>query len=538
MPQIDLASWSSPARALWPSGAQERGLSIATTAGRLRHDDVNDLPARQVTLERQNPAIIDDRHVKTFPLSAHINANPHSHASKHARPLVPLALWLSTQAQTDPRLPSAWPASQPNARAGEVSGQYPAPAGTNSGLWSHKMRRARQGRSARSAARLGGLPLAAPRRCGELDGMKLYPYHFGMPAESQDPPSQTHRSADMARQRLMLDTNIWSRLAEQGQGYQFNQLVRNKQLDIVMPPATLLEILRTRDRKLRRAATKLVCRRAWQRLRTEAQAEAAELTTEIRRLRPAWILDQPDFDTTARLERFWRRIIYDLALAGAPELVELNQVVGARERKEISDLQRDQQARFRSDGFFRSIEEAKKQFPTLVITPGPPGAPTSRGAEAAGWVPGTKVAPWRLALLSIQWRALILDPVRTHITGQAATYADWVGPYVNLDAIRYSRRDFGHLILYETEEANMPRTWLRQAVALMQHSMRLGRGNPVDAQLASYLVDADLFITNDKRYAQILEAARPSAKTPYATSLYVDIHRAAGDAVAAIAEVI
>jgi len=33
MPQIDLASWSSPSRAVFPSGAQERGLSIATTAG-------------------------------------------------------------------------------------------------------------------------------------------------------------------------------------------------------------------------------------------------------------------------------------------------------------------------------------------------------------------------------------------------------------------------------------------------------------------------------------------------------------------------
>ena len=32
--------------------------------------------------------------------------------------------------------------------------------------------------------------------------------------------------------------------------------------------------------------------------------------------------------------------------------------------------------------------------------------------------------------------------VWTHITGQAATYADWVGAYVNLQAIRYGRRDF------------------------------------------------------------------------------------------------
>ena len=50
----------------------------------VRNDPVNDLPARQVTLKRQNPAIIDDRDVEALPLCAHINASPHSHASKHA----------------------------------------------------------------------------------------------------------------------------------------------------------------------------------------------------------------------------------------------------------------------------------------------------------------------------------------------------------------------------------------------------------------------------------------------------------------------
>lgn len=305
-----------------------------------------------------------------------------------------------------------------------------------------------------------------------------------------------------------------------------------------MPPATLLEVLQTQDRQLRRAVTKLVCRKAWRRLRTEAQAEAAELVAEIRRLRPAWILDRPDLDAITGLERFWLRTIYDLALADAPQLLALNQVVGARERKEISDLQEDQQVRFRSDGFFRSLEEAQKQLPTLTVTPGTPGSRTSRSAEADGWDPGTKVAPWRLDLLSVQWKALVLDPVLTHITGQAATYADWFGAYVNLEAIRYSRRDFGHLILYEIDQEHMPRTWLRRAVALIQHSMKLSRGNPVDAQLARYLVEADLFVTNDKRYARILEAVRPSAKTSYSASLYADIHRSGNNAVAAVAGVI
>ena len=44
-------------------------------------DDVNDLPARQVALKRQNLAIVDDRDVEALSLSAHINADPDSHAS-------------------------------------------------------------------------------------------------------------------------------------------------------------------------------------------------------------------------------------------------------------------------------------------------------------------------------------------------------------------------------------------------------------------------------------------------------------------------
>jgi hypothetical protein len=56
-------------------------------------DKVNDLLARQVSLEHQNPAVIDDRQIEAHPLSADINAGPHSHASKHAPLQYRHALW-------------------------------------------------------------------------------------------------------------------------------------------------------------------------------------------------------------------------------------------------------------------------------------------------------------------------------------------------------------------------------------------------------------------------------------------------------------
>ena len=153
-----------PADAADRLGELELAVASSMTVGRVgaravdrydcrpvRYDDVNDLPARQVALERQNPAIIDDRYVETLPLCAHINASPHSHASKHAPPPVPLALWLSTQALTDPRLPSLRP---PLRGRTQWPAKYPALAGTSSELWSYKTRMARPGRSARSAAQM------------------------------------------------------------------------------------------------------------------------------------------------------------------------------------------------------------------------------------------------------------------------------------------------------------------------------------------------------------------------------------------------
>jgi len=50
------------------------------------HGKVSDLLARQMTLKRQNPAIIDDGDVEALSLPAHINADPRRHTSKHAAP--------------------------------------------------------------------------------------------------------------------------------------------------------------------------------------------------------------------------------------------------------------------------------------------------------------------------------------------------------------------------------------------------------------------------------------------------------------------
>jgi hypothetical protein len=134
MPQIDLASWSSPSRAVFPSGAQERGAVDRDDGRRIRNDKVNDLLARHAALEHQDPAVIDDRGVEALPLSAHINADPWSHKSKHAAPTTS-ARCTDAEDRAGPRLPSARP--QLHGRAQCRRGTRPV--GVSSELWSDEI---------------------------------------------------------------------------------------------------------------------------------------------------------------------------------------------------------------------------------------------------------------------------------------------------------------------------------------------------------------------------------------------------------------
>lgn len=347
-------------------------------------------------------------------------------------------------------------------------------------------------------------------------------------------PNPSH-AVRLTTMRVLLDTNIWSRLADQRQQDSFVQLVRSMDLTVVVPPATLLEILRTPRRAARRARVRLVCRMAWQRLKTEAESEADELVQEIGRLHPEWLLAQPDLRKITDLERFWLNDIWEAARRENPRILEKAHTEGAAERTAVLDLQRQQQAEWREEGVLRPLERLQHSIRSLRAVPQPDPVHIRR-AENIGWEAGTAIEPWRYKVQVAYWYALAVAPRRAQRTGEDTTDADWVGSYVDLDAIRRNEREFGRMLLYETVDAQMPRAWLRWAVDFAQHSVRIGEGNPVDGQLAPYLVEADLFATNDRRLARIVEAVRLSSPAPCAVGAFVDIKAAGGSVLDALRE--
>lgn len=72
--------------------------------------------------------------------------------------------------------------------------------------------------------------------------------------------------------RVTLDTNIWSRLAERGEVDRFEELEDALGFQLVIPPSTLMEALRTRDPSLRDQIVQAITSRGRTRIHVSSEA--------------------------------------------------------------------------------------------------------------------------------------------------------------------------------------------------------------------------------------------------------------------------
>lgn len=85
-----------------------------------------------------------------------------------------------------------------------------------------------------------------------------------------------------------------------------------------------------------------------------------------------------------------------------------------------------------------------------------------------------------------------------------------------MDSVARDRESFNRFWYYDVVPDRVVRTWLRCVVPWVQLETKVGSGNPADAQHAAYLLDADVFVTADRRFASGLELLRPWAPTVFA----------------------
>jgi hypothetical protein len=101
--------------------------------------------------------------------------------------------------------------------------------------------------------------------------------------------------------RLILDTNLWSDIGDEGVAAEFDDLVARQGIEVLVPPSILVEVCRLSVRELRDPIVRALATGPRRRLPTEAESESAELVAEIRRAKPHWMRKMPDSARVASL---------------------------------------------------------------------------------------------------------------------------------------------------------------------------------------------------------------------------------------------
>lgn len=299
--------------------------------------------------------------------------------------------------------------------------------------------------------------------------------------------------------RVLLDSNVWRYLADADALNILYRISKKRSIDVLSAPSVVYEALRTKDPMLRDKLCHATARTGWTKLMPEAFEEAEEFIREVRRIRPSWIVLGPNLrrreknrrDWQDRPSSFWSRARQNPGMV-ARHIANLEHGVVdvAREQfKNNSKVTRDADWRFE-----------KTQLRAIYARP---------LGDLPGW-DGSDIEHWRLQALYAASRLFGTAP-----------YADWILPLVQLPRAPLTDRSWVRFWLYDTIPEHMPRWWIREACNLLLSLRKVSPGAPCDAQLATYLFSADVFVTADRVLADALGVCRECAPHPMAQTCLV-----------------
>jgi hypothetical protein len=300
--------------------------------------------------------------------------------------------------------------------------------------------------------------------------------------------------------RVLLDTNVWRYIVDHKAWPDLLRVSRTEHLRILIAPSVLYEALRTQNSEVRHGLARVMTLTRWQRLMPEAFTECQEVISEIRRVRAEWLRPTPDknmqmrhrYDWTRSRGGFWSRVRDNPDMV-AKHIADMDRGMLDRARAESQDRRRE----FRGSSWSEGVP-----LSTICSRPLSP---------VPGWR-GDDVEAWRFDSWSSMTSA---RQVTDH------PYSDWMSPIVDLSRPILDNVSWLQFWFYDVEMKKMPRLWLRWAVQFMQRFRRVTDGTPCDAQLATYLPDADVVVSADKALLHIVDKCRPYAPCPLPGTLLI-----------------
>lgn len=315
----------------------------------------------------------------------------------------------------------------------------------------------------------------------------------------------------MDRLTVVPDTNIWSYIVEADAVEIIRKAARENNVRIVACPAVVYECLRGSDRQRRRRLAKVLARTCWARPMPEAFLEAEEVRAEVERLRPQWILPNPDLTLWARNKTDWRRAFWTRVRNDPDGMASIISHLGDERLTRARDEAKSARQYAASAGH-NTVDLANDRVTYVAKVPGWDGLP---------------VEAWRVDAERHWWSDVVL--------GRGSTYVDWLGPWLNIEMIRSDRASWVSFWSRDVVPERMPRTWIRWAMAQLQAVRKVTNGTPGDRQIATYLIDFDVFVTSDRGFAHCIDAMRPHSP---ATLAEVSQSPAGRDAVANLLSVL
>lgn len=226
-------------------------------------------------------------------------------------------------------------------------------------------------------------------------------------------------------------------------------------------------------------------------------SEADEVKGEVRRLRPEWLRAKPDLTLFKRLRYDWTR-----SRGSVWDRMPYEAVLLQQHDEEMLQRAREQAKALRVDALGWS---PKWRTATLTMTI------ASRPSPMAGWS-GEPVEAWRFDGLNV-----FMESIRR----SGHPLIEWLEGEVNIGMMIFESAALTTFWLHEVELTRMPRHWLRWAFEFLQRQHKVTPGTPADAQLGTYLLEADLMLSADKVFVSIAEKCRLDAPFHVAKSRVV-----------------
>lgn len=306
-----------------------------------------------------------------------------------------------------------------------------------------------------------------------------------------------------SRKRVIIDTNLWSYVGDFGQADALRHVIEQTGFTILLPPSILMELLRNPHAESRRRHVAAIGAVRGQRMSSEAELCANDFIRMVKRCRPEWLRAIADMSSVDKFHRLWTRDVWRFA-KDDPDAAHEMATEGYDPTAEITTIQKHNRKQMLTDNF-------ASDYIGLLRA----GSPEAAQAHLPGW-DGHKVEAWRFDLASRYWFDMTTGRGTPGYNGLVQTNRDWIGSRVNMRQATSDSIGFVRLWFDEAQVDEVPRDWIRAALAYTQTTMKIGPGNARDEQHSAYLPDADTFLTADRRFATALHEVRRQAPFDFA----------------------